>query len=148
MIRFLLCLGLVFAIVPQGFVPQSLAQTRLTVPPANWCVYDGESIWHDRRVDAQEIARITIDIECEDNRVARLRVKTETKCRPAYCSWNFAEDVFVSGGTIRAVFLTFTAQRSMRIQLAGNRINVEVENDYNQAGRMTDYMRTTLPLED
>lgn len=144
MIRCLLLVALMIV----GVMPQALAQTRLTVPPANWCLYEGQSIWHDRRVDAQEIARITIDIECEGNEVARLRVKTETKCRPAYCSWSFAEDVHVEGGTIRALFLTFTARRSMRIQLAGNRINVEVENDYNQSGRMTDYMRTTLPLEE
>lgn len=146
MTRFLTLLALLIA--GFGLPQQSLAQTRLTMPPANWCVHDGESIWHDRRADMQDIARITIDIECEDDQVARLRVKTETKCRPAYCSWNFAEDVFVDGGTIRALFLTFTARRTMRIQLAGDRINVEVENNYNQSGRMTDYMRATLPLVD
>lgn len=136
------------ALLLLGMIQPGLTQTSLTVPPANWCLYDGESIWHDRRADAQEIARITIDIECEGNEVARLRVKAETKCRPAYCSWNFAEDVFVDGGTIRALFLTFTARRTMRIQLAGNRINVEVENNYNQTGRTTDYLRATLPLVD
>lgn len=142
---FALCALLIASVAaPQA----SFAQAQLTMPPANWCIHDGESVWHDRRVDRQEIARITIDIECEDDRVARLRVKTETKCHPAYCSWNFAEDVFVDGGTIRALFLTFTARRTMRIQLAGNRINVEVENDYNQSGRMTDYMRAMLPLVD
>lgn len=142
---FALCMLLIVSLAePQN----SFAQTQLIMPPANWCIHDGESVWHDRRADARDIARITIDIECEDDQVARLRVKTETKCRPAYCSWNFAEDVFVDGGTIRALFLTFTARRTMRIQLAGDWINVEVENDYNQSGRMTDYMRATLPLVD
>jgi hypothetical protein len=136
------------ALVVTGLAQPGLAQTQLTVPPADWCLHDGQSIWHDRRAAAREIARITIDVECQNGQVARMRVKTETKCRPAYCSWNFAEDVSVNSGTIRALFLTFTARRTMRIQLAGNRINVEVENDYNQAGRTTDYLRATLPLED
>lgn len=148
MMRLVLLAAVLLGLIQVGLVQPGLAQTSLTVPPANWCLYDGESIWHDRRADAQDIARITIDIQCEDDRVARLRVKAETKCHPAYCSWNFAEDVFVDGGTIRALFLTFTARRTMRIQLAGNRINVEVENDYNQPGRMTDYLRATLPLMD
>lgn len=141
MIRFLLFTGLLLSLTQHSF-----AQTQLTMPPADWCLHDGESVWHDRRADMRDLARITIDIECEGDRVARLRVKSETKCRPAYCSWNFAEDVIVDGGTIRALFLTFSARRAMRIELAGNRINVEVENDYNQSGRMTDYMRATLPL--
>lgn len=138
---FVLAAGLFLGLTQPGF-----AQTQLTVPPANWCLHDGQSVWHDRRADRQDLARITIDIECEDNEVARLRVKSETKCHPAYCSWSFAEDVYVEGGTIRALFLTFSARRTMRIELAGNRINVEVENDYNQAGRVSETMRATLPL--
>lgn len=143
MVRFIVVLTVLL-----GFSPAAHAQTQLTVPPPNWCIHEGESVWHDRRVELQALARITLDIECYQGEVARLRVKTETRCRPAYCSWSFAEDVFVDGGTIHALFLTFTARRSMRIELAGNWINVEVENDYHQTGRASDQMRASLPLRD
>ena len=123
---------------------RSLAQTAA---PSAWCTFDGKSVWRDRRADQNELGRLTVQLRCLDGVVIAVRVLAETRCGRTLCTWNWSEEASVEDTAIHAVFATFTATRLMRIQLAGDRVNVEVENDYNQAGRASDMMRASLVLE-
>lgn len=115
-----------------------VAQTVLTMPEPDWCQHQGESVWEAQRPAQNELARITIDLRCIDDVVSGVRVKAETRCGRALCTWNFAEEAEVDGPTLNAVFFTFTATRVMRLALTGNQVNVDVVNNYNQPGRESD----------
>lgn len=126
-------------------LPPALTQTGSA--PSLWCTFDGESIWRDDGADQNELGRITVQLRCLDGLVVGVRVLAETRCGRTLCTWNWSEEASVDGSAINAVFFTFSATRVMRIQLAGDRINVEVENDYNQAGRESDSLRASLVLD-
>ncbi|MEQ8656886.1 MAG: hypothetical protein RIC24_06225 [Hyphomicrobiales bacterium] len=118
----------------------------LTVPEPDWCLHQGESVWEARRPAQNALARITIDLRCVDDVVSGVRVKAETRCGRALCTWSFAEEAGVDGPTLNAVFFTFTATRLMRLMLTGNQVNVEVLNNYNQPGRTSDTMSGQFTL--
>ncbi len=136
------CLLLVLLCVPPVF-----AQTSLTVPAPNWCVHKGTSVWQARRPEQNALARITIDLACFDDVVDLVRVKAETRCGRALCTWSFSEEARAEGPALDALFFTFAATRVMTLQLSGNQINVLVENDYNQPGRASDTVQAQMWLE-
>jgi hypothetical protein len=123
------------------------AQTRLTVPAPNWCLHEGRSVWEANRPAQNALARITLELACNEGAVVSVRVKTDTRCGRVLCTWSYAEEAQVDGTAIQAVFFTFTATRLMTIQLSGDQIGVIVENDYNQPGRETDTMQAMLWLD-
>ncbi|MEM1286168.1 MAG: hypothetical protein AAGH43_12335 [Pseudomonadota bacterium] len=136
------------AVPSQGsFVGGSQALAQSPATPSAWCTFDGESVWRDRGADQNELGRITIELRCLDGVVTGVRVLAETRCGRTLCTWNWSEEARAEESAIAAIFATFSATRLMRIQLAGDRINVEVENDYNQAGRASDQMRASLVLD-
>ncbi|MEM6712358.1 MAG: hypothetical protein AAF590_08750 [Pseudomonadota bacterium] len=121
------------------------AQTRIEVPRA-WCAFDGESVWRERRVPINELARLSVDLTCRGGVPMSVRVKAETQCARTLCSWGFAEFAEVEGSTLQAIFITFSATRRMTAELSGQTVSITVENDYNQAGRAGDTMRARLTL--
>jgi len=123
------------------------AQTGLTVPAPSWCLHEGESHWRANRPAQNALSRITLEIICDDGVVLSLRVKADTRCGRALCTWSFAEDARIEGSSLRAIFITFTAVRVMDIQLAGDQISVAVENHYSQAERANDTMQAILWLD-
>ena len=120
------------------------AQTGAPDLASNWCAYAGESSWTANRPAQNALARITVQLRCMDDSVSGLRVKAETRCGRALCTWSWSEEAAADGVSLRAVFMTFTAARTMRLQMEGDQMNVEVVNDYNQPGRDTDMIRATL----
>jgi hypothetical protein len=120
----------------------------LQVTQADWCVHAGQSVWRDRAAPQTGLGRITLDLTCEEGVVTQLRVKAETRCGRMLCTWGFAEIARMDAGAVRAVFVTFTATRSMHLVLAGEQMNVDVLNEYHQSGREPVALRASLMLED
>ncbi|MFK7791684.1 MAG: hypothetical protein AB8B88_03330 [Devosiaceae bacterium] len=139
---------LAVAVILSSLPSMALAQANLTVPAPNWCLHEGTSVWQARRPAQNDLARLTIDLRCIDDVVSGVRVKAETRCGRALCTWSFAEEATVSGPAIEAFFLTFSATRKMTVQLSGDQISLVVENDYNQPGRQTDTTQTMMWLDD
>lgn len=146
MMRWLVVALMVLVGVPQiGTLNLAHAQV-LTVPEPDWCLHQGQSVWEARRPAQNALARITIDLRCIDDVVSGVRVKAETRCGRALCTWGFAEEAEVDGASLNAVFFTFTATRVMRLVVTGNQVNVEVVNNYNQPGRAGDRLSGQLML--
>lgn len=121
-------------------LPSAVQAQALTVPAPDWCLYQGQTVWDAERPAQNELARITIDLRCIDGVVSGVRVKAETRCGRVLCTWSFAEEAEVDGPSLRAVFFTFTATRTMRLEVLGNQVSAEVINDYRHEGRETDTM--------
>lgn len=138
---FLVILALLFA-------APAFAQSELTVPAPNWCAHPGTSVWEARRPAQNALARITIDLTCLEEAVTSVRVKAETRCGRALCTWSFAEQAQTEGPAVRALFFTFAATRLMTLQLTGDQISVVVENDYNQPGKPSDSSQAIMRLVD
>lgn len=132
--------------VPHVGAPGLAHAQVLTVPEPDWCLHQGQSVWEARRPAQNALARITIDLRCIDDVVSGVRVKAETRCGRALCTWGFAEEAEVDGASLNAVFFTFTATRVMRLVVTGNQVNVEVVNNYNQPGRAGDRLSGQLML--
>lgn len=147
MMRWLVVALMVLVGVPQAGTSNLAHAQVLTVPEPDWCLHQGQSVWEARRPAQNAMARITIDLRCIDDVVSGVRVKAETRCGRALCTWGFAEEAEVDGASLRAVFFTFTATRVMRLVVTGNQVNADVVNDYNQPGRAGDRMSGQFTLQ-
>lgn len=123
------------------------AQTRLAVPAPSWCLHEGVSHWRANRPAQNALSRITLEIACNAGAVNSVRVKADTRCGRALCTWSYAEEARIEGMAVQAMFITFTATRVMTIELSGDQISLSVENHYNQAGRAKDSMQAILWLD-
>lgn len=146
MMRWFVLALMVLVGVPDMGAPNVAHAQVLTVPEPDWCFHQGQSVWEARRPAQNALARITIDLRCIDDVVSGVRVKAETRCGRALCTWGFAEEAEVDDASLRAVFFTFTATRVMRLVVTGNQVNVEVVNNYNQPGRESDTLTGQLML--
>lgn len=122
------------------------AQNSLTTAAPNWCAHEGSTVWEANRPAQNALARVTLDIDCVDDRVRTVAVKAETRCGRSLCSWSFAERAQAEGPALRALFFTYSATRLMSLHLSGEQISVVVENDYNQPGRLSDSAQAILTL--
>lgn len=149
--RFALCLAVLMVSVSAPWVGESFAQSVVQPDWAEdenpWCAHPGLSVWAASRPAQNALAQVTLDIACSRGQVVGVRVKAETRCGRMLCTWSFAEVAQANGAVIEAVFFTFSATRTMHIQLAGNAISVDTANDYNQEGRASDTVRARLVLE-
>ncbi len=130
-----------------GWAVPAQAQNSITVPEQSWCIHEGSTIWSARNPRQHDLARLTVDVRCLDDEPTWVRVKAETRCGRALCTWSFAEEAQIEGGRLIAIFWTFTATRMMRVELTGNQISVFVENTYNQTDRESDTLRATMRLD-
>jgi hypothetical protein len=62
-------------------------------------------------------------------------VRAMAKCRPRNCVWGREEAVADSDGRLVAVFLTFSARRSLRIERVGELLRVDIAVDYHSNAR-------------
>lgn len=135
--------GLASAMLALSGVP-AVAQGTAIDLESDWCAHAGETVWEAPRPAQNDLARVTLDLRCREGAVAAFRVKAETRCGRALCTWSWAERAQLAGPALEAVFFTFTATRTMQLHADGDRLSVEVTNDYNQPGRATDTIRTIL----
>ncbi|MBV6657843.1 MAG: hypothetical protein KI785_08760 [Devosiaceae bacterium] len=135
------------AVLLSGFIlgaGPAQAQSTPAAEPSLWCRVAGETIWSVARPAQNAVAEVTLELGCRQGDLISVRVKADTRCGRALCTWNWAEMTAVDGTALVAVFQTFSATRTMRLNLDGESLSVIVENAYNQPDRASDGMRAIL----
>ncbi|MEM6382998.1 MAG: hypothetical protein AAF739_10010 [Pseudomonadota bacterium] len=102
------------------------------------------SVWTVDRPAQNALGRITIELSCVGDQVEALRVKADTRCGRVLCSWNWSEQAEQVGDALVAVFFTFSATRTMRLNLDDGRLSVFVDNQYNQTDRPSDTLTAQM----
>ncbi|MCB1508503.1 MAG: hypothetical protein KDI98_07080 [Hyphomicrobiaceae bacterium] len=125
------------------------ADAQEALPALSCTDFPYAGIWVADRPDIGDLARITVEMDCIDDRLRALRIKAETRCHPRNCTFGWADTINARGtNEIRAIFHTFSATRTLAITVAGNRMLVDMENVYNQPGRSTDLATALLIRRD
>lgn len=91
----------------------------------------------------QELVEIEIIHRCSEPALnaadrrgrAEWIVRPHARCRPRNCVWGREEAVPDNSGRLVAVFITFSARRSLRIDQVGEALRVDVAIDYHSRAR-------------